>query len=155
MATAPVKITATDDSGPVHKVQSRNPTTPEIFPSLNVIQQFGLSSHAPVGSDAVALFIGGDRSNGLIVATNNQTFRLRNLNAGEVALYSQWGDTITIKQGNTISVTSKGTVEVEAPSVMIAGPGGGKATVHLAGDIIASGTITADTINAPNGHVGP
>lgn len=155
MAVAAVTISATDDSGPVHKVQGRVRGTPETIDNLQTLNLYGFASHAPVGSDALALFGNGDRSNGVIVATANQAARPRNQKQGEVTIYTDEGDTISFKQGHTIAITTTGTVAVTATTINIAGQGGGKATVHLVGDIVATGTVSADTINAPHGHVGP
>jgi phage baseplate assembly protein V len=154
MMVAPVKITATNDTGPVHRVQVRA-MAPETIDNLPVLQIYGLASHAAAGSDAVAIFIAGDRSNGMIVATGNQQSRLRNLKPGEVALYDNSGTVVKLAAGGNVQITCKGTVAVAAAAVTIAGPSGGKAVVNLTGDIHATGTITADTITAPHGHVGP
>jgi phage baseplate assembly protein V len=147
-------ITATNDAGGVHKVQVR-PTPRELIDDVPVVQLYGLSSHAPVGSEAHMLCTRGDRSSTVVVATNNPDARPRGLNSGEVALYTAEGDTIVLKSGHVIAITTSGTVTVTAPTVNIAGPGGGKVAVNVSGDIHCTGTITADTITAPNGHVGP
>jgi phage gp45-like len=67
---ATVKITATDDTGPVHRAQVRG-FPPETIDNMPVLQIYGLASHAMPGSDATALFTSGDRSNGTIIATGN------------------------------------------------------------------------------------
>jgi phage baseplate assembly protein V len=154
MMVAPVKITATNDTGPVHRVQARA-MAPETIDNLPVLQIYGLASHAAAGSDAVAIFIAGDRSNGMIVATGNQQFRLRGLQAGEVALYTDEGDVVKLARGRVVQITTGTKLEIVAPTVTITGKDGGKAVVNLTGDIHATGTITADTITAPHGHVGP
>ena len=142
----PVRITATDDSGSVHTVQTRVTTTNEPLDGVPVAQLFGLSGHAPAGSDAVAIFVRGNRSSPIIVATNHQGIRPRNLKSGEVCLYNAEDSTIVLSQGHTIKITGT--------TITIAAAAGGKSTVNLTGDIHATGTITADTINAPHGHVG-
>jgi phage baseplate assembly protein V len=155
MAIASVTITATDDSGPVHKVQAKVRGTPETIDNLQTLNLYGFASHAPNGSDALALFGNGDRSNGVIVATANQAARPRNQKQGEVTIYTDEGDVISLQRNHTIAITTTGTLSISAPTLNLSGKDGGKVTVNLAGDIIASGTITADTINAPHGHVGP
>jgi phage baseplate assembly protein V len=167
MLVAPVKITATDDSGPVHRAQVRG-FPPETIDHMPVLQIYGLASHALPGSDAMAIFASGDRSNGVIIATGNQKYRLRNLKAGEVALYDNAGSVVQLAAGGNIAITCTGTVTVTADSVTVAAPtiflrGKGGAAGNLAiignvgisGDLSVSRTITADTINAPHGHVGP
>ena len=155
MAVASVTISATDDSGPVHKVQGKVRGTPEVIDNLQTLNLYGFASHAPVGSDALAIFGNGDRSNGVIVATANQAARPRNQKQGEVTIYTDEGDTISLQHGHTIAISTTGTLNVAASTINIVGQGGGKAVINLTGDIHATGTITADTINAPHGHVGP
>lgn len=147
-------ILATNDEGGVHKAQVR-PTPLEIIDDVPVLQLYGLSGHAPVGSEAHMICTRGDRSSSVVIATNNPKARPRNLNSGEVALYTEEGDTIVLKNGHVIAVATSGTVEVSAPTVNIAGHDGGKVTMNVDGDIHCTGTITADTITAPHGRVGP
>jgi phage baseplate assembly protein V len=153
MLISSVKITATDDAGPVHRIQAKVIGTPETIDNLQTLNLYGFASHAPIGSDALALFGNGDRSNGVIVATANQAARPRNTQQGEVTIYTDEGDVITFKRGHTIEIKTTGTLHVSAPTITIDNSGG-KAVINLNGDIHATGTITADTINAPHGHVG-
>jgi phage baseplate assembly protein V len=155
MAVASVTISATDDSGPVHKVQGKVRGTPETIDNLQTLNLYGFASHAPIGSDALAIFGNGDRSNGVIVATANQAARPRNQKQGEVTIYTDEGDVISLQRNHTIAITTTGTLNVAATTINLTGQDGGKATVNLKGDIVSDGTITADTINAPHGHVGP
>jgi phage baseplate assembly protein V len=154
MSVAPVKITATDDSGPIHRAQVRGFPN-ETIDAMPVLQIYGLASHAMPGSDGTAIFASGDRSNGVIIATGNQQFRLRNLKSGEVALYDNHGSVVKLAESGKIEIACTGTVTVAAPTINVAGKDGSKATINLTGDIHATGTITADTITAPHGKVGP
>lgn len=80
------KIKSIDDSGAAQiaqvalsSIEKRDHT-----PMLTI---YGLSSRPPVDSDVVVLFLGGDRSAGVGIASSNQTHRLRDLKDGEIALY--------------------------------------------------------------------
>jgi phage baseplate assembly protein V len=121
MALASGVISATDDSGPIHRVQVQIPTTGERIDNVKILEIFGLASHAPPGSDLVVQFLAGDRSNAVATATGNQKLRLRNLKAGEVALYDGHGSVIKLANGGKISVTCTGEVSVTAPKVTING----------------------------------
>lgn len=153
-------IMATDDTGGVHKVQIQ-PTPRELIDDVPVVQLYGFSGHAPVGSEAHMICTRGDRSSSVVVATNNGDARLRNLKQGEVGLYTAEGDTIVLKNGHVVAITTTGTVEVSAPTVNISAANGGNVAVNITGNIQVTGniqctgTISADTINAPHGHVGP
>lgn len=114
MTIASMKITATDDSGSIHRAQVRG-FGPETIDAMPVLQIYGLASHAMVGSDAVAVFASGDRSNGVIIATGNQQFRLRGLKSGEVALYDNSGNVVKLGNGGKIEVTCPTEVKVICP----------------------------------------
>ena len=129
MAVMPVKITATDDTGPVHRAQIRG-FPPETIDHMPVLQIYGLASHAMPGSDAMALFASGDRSNGVIVATGNQQFRLRNLAAGEVALYTDEGDKIVFSRGRVVALTCGTKVHIDCPLVEMTGD------LHVTGEVV-------------------
>jgi phage baseplate assembly protein V len=114
------RITATDDSKAAHSAQiAVGPG--ETIDNVPVIQIYGLASHARPGSDATLLFVGGDRGKPVAVATNDQRARLRNLKPGEVALYTDQGDTITIQRGGTIVIHCATKVRIEAPRLECTG----------------------------------
>lgn len=142
MLTARGVVQATNDAGGAHRVQVR--VTPrETIDDVPVMQLYGLASHAKPSSEAMLLFVAGDRSRAVAVATNDPGARPRNQQPGEVTLYTDEGDTITLGRGHQITITTTGTVTIKAHSIQVQG------------DITCTGTITANTINAPNGHVGP
>ena len=113
MMTARGVISATDDTQGVHKVQVR--VTPrETIDGVPVVQLYGFSSHAKVGSEAHLLFVAGDRSRAVVVATNDADARVRNIKPGEVALFTDEGDVIVLGRDHHISITTTGTVTVKA-----------------------------------------
>ena len=111
--------------------------------------EYGLVSNPPDGSDGVAIFIGGDRSNGIVVATNNNAARLKNLERGEVAIHDDQGRWIWIKRdsieieagGKDVFVKNATIVNVKATTkVVLDTP-----TVECTGDATVAGTLTATT----------
>lgn len=111
--------------------------------------EYGFASNPPVGTDCVVLFVGGDRDNGIVIATNHKTYRLKNLQPGEAAIYDNQGRFIWIKQGSieieagnkpvdiknatvvTVSATTK--IELNTPQLKVNG------------DILCTGTVTGET----------
>jgi phage gp45-like len=133
MATARVSISATDDSGPIHRAQVRV-TPPETIDNVAVLQLFGFSSHAPVGSEAVAVFGLGDRSQAAIIATGNPSLRQRDLKSGEVALYDGTGNVVKLLNGGNIEITcaGPGSITINCPTkVRIVTP-----RLEVTGDVI-------------------
>jgi phage gp45-like len=120
MAVGFMKITATDDTGPVHRAQVRG-FPPETIDNMPVAQIYGLASHAMAGTDAVAIFASGDRSNGVIIATGNQKYRLRNLKPGEVALYDNAGNIVKLAAGGNIEITCPTKVRMITPRLEVTG----------------------------------
>ncbi|KHJ62340.1 phage baseplate assembly protein V [Burkholderia glumae] len=100
------RITLVDDSGPVQIVQLRMNGL-EVPAGRFRVPEFGFSSNPPIGSDAVAGHVAGDRSAGVVVGTNHQQSRPRGLSPGESILYSQDGKSVYLKNG-AIVVEAKG-----------------------------------------------
>lgn len=129
MMVAPVKITATDDSGPVHRLQMR--VTPvETIDNVPSLHLYGVSAHAPAGSDGTAVFLTGDRSSAVVVATNNQAARLRGLKPGEVALYTDEGDYVKLMRGRIVEIKVGTRIRIECPLVELTGD------LHVEGEVV-------------------
>lgn len=110
-------------------------------------QEYGFTSVPLAGAEAVMLSISGVRSHGVVIATDDGRFRLKNLAPGEVALYTDEGDTIVFKRGKKIQITSGGEVDVTAPEVKVTAAT--KVTVdspeaHFTGKITAEDEISSD-----------
>lgn len=119
MALAPAIVTATDDTGPIHRVQMRVNGTPEIIDGVGVMHFYGVASHQPIGTDATALFCSGQRGNGVIIATGNQKYRLRNLQPGEIALYTDEGDYVKLARGKIIEVNAGSACNITTQNVTV------------------------------------
>lgn len=88
-------------------------------------QDYGLTSVPPDKSEHVAVFIGGNRDHGVVIKCDNRKVRLKGLKKGEVAIYTDEGDNITLKRGHTIEVNATGAaskVIVNSMSVQLGGP---------------------------------
>ena len=138
------RVTFLDDSGPAQVVQVQ-------FGPLETndclrLAEFGFASNPPVGSDVAAVFISGDRSNGIVVATGNQTLRLKNLLPGESALYDALGKYIYLTKngivieakGQPVTINNASTVTVNAATEVVLNT----PTLQVNGNIVASGDIS-------------
>jgi phage baseplate assembly protein V len=88
--------------------------------AAEVLQQFGLCSGIPQGSQLIVLPLAGQSSASVVIATENTAYRLK-VGPGEVCLYSQEGAKVHIKNGRLIEIdcddlklTAKNTVLIEA-----------------------------------------
>jgi phage baseplate assembly protein V len=111
-------------------------------------QNYGFSGHAPGDSEVLCLFIGGGRDHGVIVAVDDRSSRFTDLEPGEVAVYTDEGDSILLKRDNTIEFTTKKliikaedevTVETKELNVKVEE----KATIEAA-DILLKGNVEID-----------
>lgn len=105
----------------------------EIISDLEFMQQFGFTSVPPANTQAVIIPIGGATSHGVVIATENGEFRIKNLKGGEVAVYNQSGASIVLKQGKIIEVDCE-EFNVKANTKVC----------FLTPEIKASGSINAD-----------
>ncbi|QRY02677.1 phage baseplate assembly protein [Raoultella planticola] len=98
------RITAMQDTGGTQSLQYQ---TPLEVASAHRMAEFGFSSGLPVGTDVVLAFLGGDRSNPVVIATNHQGYRHSDLSPGETVMYNQWGLYIQLTEAG-ISIDAKG-----------------------------------------------
>lgn len=89
------KVTLTNDTDTVQRLQVVLNAL-ETLDNVPRIGEYGLISNPPPGSDAVALFLAGDRSAGVVVATSNQLFRPAGLPPGVSGLYDALGQYIVL-----------------------------------------------------------
>lgn len=70
--------------------------------ALERVQEYGFTSHPMPGAEAVALFVGGRRDHGLVVAVDDRRYRPRDLLAGEVALYNKDAIVLLLKSSRAV-----------------------------------------------------
>ncbi len=90
------RVTSMSDGGVTQTVQYQTPM--EVRDNTMRMAEFGFSSGLPAGTDVVIGFLGGDRSNAVIIGSNHQSYRQTGLNAGETVIYSQWGQIVKLTQ---------------------------------------------------------
>lgn len=64
--------------------------------NLEHLEPYGFTSSPMIGAEAIALFPGGDRSHGVVIVVADRRYRLKGLKAGEVALYDDQGQSVTL-----------------------------------------------------------
>ena len=95
-----------DDSKGIQRVDV-NLFSDEIHNNVERFQNYGFTSNPLNGSEVVALFHSGNREHGIIVSIDNKKFRLKGLERGEVAIYTDEGDKIHFKRNKTIEFSTK------------------------------------------------
>lgn len=115
-----VVLSRVDDSKKMQTVQL-TVLDGETRESVERVQNYGFTSVPKPGAEGVAVFVGGYRDHGLVVAMDDRRYRLTGLQAGEVAVYTDQGDKVVIERGGTIRITASTKVVVAAPLVELAG----------------------------------
>lgn len=84
----------------------------ETLSNVERIQEYGFETYPHTNSEAVSLFLSGDRRHGLVIAIGDRRYRLTDLTEGEVAIYtsedqSAGGHRIHLKSGQKIEINCK------------------------------------------------
>lgn len=152
-------IAAVDDDTSAQSLQVEL-LADEVHDGVERMGGYGFTAHPHPGAEVMAMFPGGTRSHGIVVAVEDRRYRLKSLKPGEVALYDDIGqvvhltrDGIRIASDKDVTIEAKKltieaeTIVAEADSVKItadrvdlAGTGG-KAVARI-GDAVANGVIT-------------
>ena len=106
LSLARALVTTVNDAGGVQMMQVKLNAL-ETRDNTPRAAEFGFTSNPPIGSDAFVVFLGGDRSNGVVLGTVHQQSRPINLAPGETMVYSQDGKSVYFSN-NGIIVEAKG-----------------------------------------------
>lgn len=140
------KVQSGADDGPVQILQVS--LSPKEVANLKRLAEFGFASWPLPGADAVAIFVGGNRSNGVIIATGDQSLRFKLDAAGEVAISDAFGKSIWLKKTGGIVIEASGQdVTVDGATNVIVNASA-KVTlttplVEISGNLTVDGNITA------------
>lgn len=115
------------------------------------LEPYGFTSAAQNGAEAVVLFPGGDRSHGVAVVVADRRFRLKGLARGEVALYDDQGQSVTLtRAGIVVNGGGKPVIFTNATKARFEMP------IESTGDIRdncdSSGKTMAEMRTTYNGH---
>lgn len=102
----------------------------EVQDSVERVQEYGFTSRPQDGAEAVVVFPNGNRGHGLVIAVDDRRYRIKGLQKGEVAIYTDQGDNITLKRDGNIEVVSSTRVLVQTP------------TMRIEGDLEVTGEVT-------------
>jgi phage baseplate assembly protein V len=74
---------------------------------LEHLEPYGFTSAPTAGAEGLALFNSGDRTQGVIVVIADRRSRITGLEPGEVAIYTDEGDSVILKRGRIIEMTTE------------------------------------------------
>jgi phage baseplate assembly protein V len=112
----------------------------EVKDDVEHLEPYGFTACPQPGAEALAGFIGGDRSHGVVIVVADRRFRLQGLKPGEVALYTDEGDRVHFKRGRviefdtvTLNVKAAEVVHFDTPLIRTTG------RIESEGDQVAAG----------------
>lgn len=112
-------ISAVNDSDELQLVKVST-TADEVIEDVERVQQYGITSVPPEGSEAIVIFMNGDRSEGVVIGCDSAAVRVKELSDGDVALYSKHGQQILMDDTTNITATQDGTFNVGSGSDFVA-----------------------------------
>ena len=146
-------IEAVDDAPTLQTVQISG-MEGELFDGVEHFQPYGFAAHPHTDAEAILLSAGGTRSHGLVIIAADRRYRLRAMEAGEVAIYDDLDQVVRLKRDG-IFVSSPFKIDIEAPEVTVTadvatieadtvnlGGTGGPAVARV-GDTVVGGVITS------------
>ncbi|KPC53033.1 Bacteriophage Mu Gp45 protein [Amantichitinum ursilacus] len=134
--------------------------------NIEHFEPYGYTACPQQGAEALALFMQGERSHGVVIAVADRRYRMKGLKAGEVALYDDQGQSVyltragivingagkplTVNNTPTVTVNASATIELKTPLLHVGG------MIKADGDIIdnagAGGKSMASTRQVYNAH---
>lgn len=111
-------ISDADDSKDVQRVNAEILKN-EKRRNIERFQEFGFTSNPTPDTEGVMLSLMGSRSHKVVIATENRSLRLKNLNPGESAIYDKDGNYVWLKNDGEIQVKTSTRVLLSVPLVEI------------------------------------
>ncbi|WP_175804948.1 phage baseplate assembly protein V [Burkholderia ambifaria] len=103
-------------------------------------EPYGFTSHPMDGAEAIVGFLGGDSSHGVALVVADRRFRPLNLKPGEVAIFTNEGDSLILRNGRIAELTT-GTFRVNASEkIEFNSP-----VVEASEQVVAKGKLTAQS----------
>jgi phage baseplate assembly protein V len=159
MAIARGVVRAISDAGSRQTVQVEL-LKDELRDGLERMQNYGMTSHPHPGADAAVVFLGGNREQGIVLAMENRQFRVVGLQQGEVCIYDDLGNRVTLLR-DMVKIEAVQHLEAIAPTmkivsaVTIEGSLKVDGPTDLTGAVSTTGTITNNGKNIGASHTHP
>lgn len=127
----------------------------ELRDNLERFQQYGFTSVPHPGAEGVAVFVGGNRDHGLLVCVDDRRYRLKGMQGGEVALYTDEGDKVHLKRDREIEVITK-TLKISCETATVTATSKVTFTTPLAefsGNVTIAGNLSTAGNSTSAGNV--
>lgn len=151
-------VTAVDDSAGLQAVSVRTKNGKDLD-NVEVFRAYGITSTPLPGAEGILLRVGGDRSHPLFICVDDRRHRIRDSVEGEVVIYTDEGDSISMKRGNLLDVVCGTKITVTCPDVEV--QSSSKITLDAPivdipnGDLTVQGISFLDHVHPENDNGGP
>ncbi len=113
---------------------------------IEIMQPYGFSSLADDdGALGLALAVGGDEGDMILLPLGNPSQRMGGLNKGDVGISNKHGDKIVVRAGGGIEIAAAGSISLKV--------GGVSVTVSADGVAFEGGAITHDGVPIDKTHI--
>jgi phage baseplate assembly protein V len=140
-------ITLVNDATKEQSVQV-NLLEGEVHDHVERYQEYGFSSVPHTGAEAITVSVGGNRGHSVVIATGDRRYRMKNLGAGEVAIYDDLEQSVHLKRDG-ITLTSQ-RVTIDAATTQVNGALAVNGNISSGGNITAAGSVIDTTGNTPH-----
>lgn len=118
-------LSAVNDAGGIQAVQVKL-LADEVRDSVERFQNYGMTSFPLPGAEGVMVCVSGNRDHGIVIAMDDRRYRIKGLQAGEVALYTDEDledhkHRIIFKRGGTIEALAKNIIVKATQTARIEG----------------------------------
>ncbi|CAI3945653.1 phage baseplate assembly protein [Commensalibacter papalotli (ex Botero et al. 2024)] len=124
--------------------------------NIYFMQHYGFASMPVVGADVTVSFQSGDRNKGVVVASNDQRYRIKTLKDGEVAIYHKSGSSVILKEDGSIEMNASNKKMIINSDVQIKGDMTVTKNVNAqnmkAYDDVKAGSISLKSHQHPKGY---
>lgn len=140
-------VRRSDDARKVRELQVAA-LAEETLGEVEHFQEYGFTSRPLPGCEVIGVCLGGHRSHMVAIASEDRRHRLRPLQPGEVAMYTDEGDRIVMKRGRVIEVVAGTQLAVTAPEVTVTAETSitlDTPEVSISGNLTAAGEVKDHT----------
>lgn len=120
---------------------------------IEYFQDYGFTSRPKAGAEALVVCPQGNRDHMIAVKVADRRFRLKDLQNGEVAIYTDEGDKIHFKRGNNIEVVAATKVIITCPESEFSGNVTIKGNATIEGNETVQGNEIVEGTSAVTGAI--
>jgi phage gp45-like len=113
-------IVAADDSGP-QQLLTLSGLASEQLKKIVKLQQFGISSNAPVGANGLIAALGGRSDRAMFIGGEDPASRPRSTPIGGTTIYDAYGQALSFVQNNVRLVCANFTIQASG-KIVLQGP---------------------------------